>query len=824
VVSRAGTALAGKSVRDLPENQRNFVNVVQVSDGANEGSTNNAASSSRPGAQHQSSAVSLGGQPESTNNSMIDGVDNNDRINSQIAVHPSVEGIGEVEILANSYSAGFGHAGGGVINVISKSGTDRVHGSAYEYFRNDLLDAFAFEFGAHNPKPELRQNQFGGSLGGPLWRRHTYFFGDYEGFRLIQGRAPLELTVPTAFEHDHPGNFADVSGPLLTQLDPVGLEYFKLYPKPNVPGSSNLFVSGRNGSNFSHVSDLRIDHRFSEADQIFGRFSYNRSFVYIPGEFPTQPEDGMTIQPGGSLTSFAGNMDDTAVNSVIDYSHLFGPHLALDLKAGYMLWREVDASLNPNLAVNRGFGQPGINLPQTSNGLAPIIVNQAAPLGTDGYYRPINQADNMFQSNGTVSWNRGRHAMSFGGSLIRRDWRNIGSGAGLGMWIFNDLPSLLAGQFLQVERQVDLVNAHYQSWEPSAFVQDEWKVLPNLTLNAGVRHDIFTPPTEAQNRLSNFDLFTGKIIVAGQNGVSRTAGVRTDYTGVGPRFGFSWKLLDSTVLSGGYGIVSFRPLDTFVYKAQPFVYSFGVCSSQNCPDGFTRLAAGLPFVSHPSPGDPTGTLLGMRPFAYHNSDIEQFNLGLEQKYGRETVRIFYVGGLGRHLSRGFGDINAPPPNTAIDPNPLRPFHSTAPNLTSIVYIDSEGSSSYNAMQASFAHASHNGLTTQVNYTYAHGLDDTSGNTFGAVPSLSSRLDYGNSSFDVRHRIAASVFYELPLGKGARGAPGLLIRGWQVNLSGVWSTGLPFTVANARDLSNTNPGAYAAERPKQIANPFSATQV
>src|SRR5262249_1554347 len=146
----------------------------------------------------------------------------------------------------------------------------------------------------------------------------------------------------------------------------------------------------------------------------------------------------------------------------------------------------------------------------------------------------------------------------------------------------------------------------------------------------GVRYDVFTPPTEAQNRLSNFDLSTGKIIVAGQNGVSRTAGVRTDFTGVAPRFGLSWKVADSTALSGGYGIVTFRPVDTFVYKAQPFIYSFGVCSSLNCPDGFTSLAAGLPFVSSSSVRDPTGTLLGMRPFDYHNSYMQQFNLGLEQ--------------------------------------------------------------------------------------------------------------------------------------------------------------------------------------------------
>jgi hypothetical protein len=137
-----------------------------------------------------------------------------------------------------------------------------------------------------------------------------------------------------------------------------------------------------------------------------------------------------------------------------------------------------------------------------------------------------------------------------------------------------------------------------------------------------------------------------------------------------------------------------------------------------------------------------------------------------------------------------------------------------PNLTSIVYIDTGASSSYNALQASFAHSYRNGLTAQLNYTWAHGLDNAGGGGFGAVPTLSSKLDYGNSSFDVRHRLAATVFYDLPFGKRDSGARALLTKSWQVNLGAIWSTGLPFTVLNASDVSNTNPGAYAADRPNQ----------
>jgi outer membrane receptor protein involved in Fe transport len=816
VLSRVGTGLAGKSVSDLPENQRNFVNLVQVSGGANEGSTNNSASTSRPGAQHQSSAVSLGGQPETTNNSLIDGIDNNERINSEIALHPSVDGIEEVQVLASAYPAALGHAGGGVINVISKPGTEHLHGSLYEYFRNDLFDAYPFQFGAHNRKPELRQNQYGGSLGGPLLWPATYFFADYEGFRLVQGRAPVELTVPTAFEHAHPGDFTDVGGPLLRQMDAIGLAYFNLYPSPNVPGTINQFVSAASGSNISHIGDLRIDQRASDKDQFFGRFSYNRTFVFIPGQFPKVQEDGMSIQPGGSLTSFAGNMDDTATNVALGFTHVFRSQLALDLRTGYTYWSEVDTGLNPRVPANQGFGQPGINLPATSNGLAPINVLPAAPLGNDGYYRPINQNDNVFQYGAALGWDHGTHSTKFGASLIRRHWSNIGSGSGLGMWVVKDLPSLLQGQFLQVQREIDLVDSHYESWEPSAYVQDEWKALPPLTLNLGLRYDIFTPPTEIQNRMSNFDLSTGRLIVAGQKGVSDTAGVKTDYSGIQPRVGFNWKVLPSTTLSGGYGIVDFRPIDAFVYKAQPFIDSFGVCSSQTCPGGFTTLAAGLPTVNTPDVNNPSGVILGMRPADFHNSYMQQFNLGVERKFGQDTLRLFYVSDLGCHIARAL-DVNSPPPNTAVDPNILRPFYRTVPRLTSIIHSDTEASSSYNALQANFTHAYHNGLTTQVNYTWAHGLDNAGGGQagFGALPALSSKLDYGNSSFDMRHRLVATVFYELPFGRHASGMKGMLTRSWQLNLAGVWATGLPFTIVNASDVSNTNPGASAADRPDQI---------
>lgn len=817
IVSRAGTALAGKSVSDLPENQRNFVNIVQVSSGATEGSTNTAASGSRPGAQHQSSAVSVGGQSEMTNNSLIDGMDNNERINAAIVVHPSVESIANVEVQANAYSAAMGGAGGGVMNVISKAGGEKIHGSIYEFFRNDILDASPYQFGAQNPKPRLRQNQFGGSIGGPLGK-NLRFFTDYEGFRLVQGYAPTALTVPTAYQHDHPGDFTDVGGPLLSQLDPVGLAYFRLYPLPNVASSSSQFVNAPSGSNLSHAWDGRLDRQVIGGDTIFARTSYNLAHLYIPSQLPSVQVAGHSVNPGGTGNGLPGSVTDVGINTALGYSHTIRPNLLLKFLAGYTFWNEIRTGLNPDVPVNQLFGQPNINLPLTSNGLAPVQVVQASSLGADGYYNFANQLDNVFQYGGSATWNHHAHNISAGSLLIRRQWTNFGSGAGLGQWTVQDLPSLLQGKFSQVYREVDLVVPHFRLWDFDAYVQDEWKVLPQLTLSLGGRYDLMTQPTEAKNQIGNINLSNGRIILAGQPGVSSSANVRTDYSNMAPRLGFSWEMHSGTRLSGGYGLVYFRPVSYFVFATQPFIYTFGVCSSQTCPAAYNTLTKGLPIPAAPDITNPSGVEPDTRAFSLHASAMHQFNVGIERQFAGSTLSIFYASAIGQHVGRTFNDINAPPPNTSATPNVLRPLYDKAPNLTVVKYRDAGGYSSYNALQAKFSHVSNHGVTVNANYTYAHALDNVSTGGFGTVPSQSSTLDYGNSNIDVRHRIAATVFYSLPFGEHSQGIRRIVTRGWQANLAGVWSTGLPFTVLNATNISNTNPGASGADRPNQIANP------
>jgi hypothetical protein len=225
------TVVGAQSVQDLPLNGRNFVTLVQSTVGVAIGPSNSILSGTRPDERRQTANISANGQNEVFNNQMIDGMDNNEREQFTLLMRPSIDMIQEVKVDTNSYPAEEGRAGGAVINLLTKSGTNEFHGGVYEYLRNDKLNANDFFSNlAGVPRPEYRQNQFGGSLGGAIRKDKTFFFGDYEGLRIVQGVPTGLISTPTLFQEQHPGNFSDVGGPIIpvSQLDPVALNYWKL--------------------------------------------------------------------------------------------------------------------------------------------------------------------------------------------------------------------------------------------------------------------------------------------------------------------------------------------------------------------------------------------------------------------------------------------------------------------------------------------------------------------------------------------------------------------------------------------------------------------
>jgi len=829
------TTITDKATQDLPLNGRNYINLVQVVPGATEGLNNGLASGNRPDDRRQTSSVSINGQADVINNQLIDGMDNNERVIGSIGVRPSVESIQEVSVQTNTFTAEVGRSAGAIINIITKSGTNGFHGSAYEFFRNTVLDANPYKFGVVIPKPKWNQNQFGGSLGGPLQRDKTFFFGDYEGFRLIRGVNPSQTTVPTAFERANPGNFTDnpaigrIVAPAL--FDKVGLQYLNLFPLPTSTGLTNNYTVAPSYAQNATTADGRVDHRFKNSDLLFARYTYNAVSTNIGGLFPTVTAAGLPVSPGGNLGSYPGAAFSNAHQAQLDYIHTFTPNTLLELKAGYTLLHTAQNPIGFGQAVNTAFGQPNINISDRTEELAPVTITQGTNLG---FHPPIIYLENTWQYLGTLNWNHGKHSVKFGGGIIRRQDTSTQTDSAAGTWTMATFADLLTGTFTSVSRNAILITPHNRSWEPHAFIQDDWHAAPNLTLNLGIRWDYYQPYTETKNQLSNFDITTGTIVVAGTTGVNKYGNVKPDYTNVAPRVGFAYTVMPKTVVRGGFGM-SYAPENLTSGSAlvnQPFTGSYGPCSTvpaqgttTGCDQTYSHLANGLPLPTPRSAASPSGSVSAALDPNFKSTYVEQFNLTGEREFGATILRLTYVGELDRRMAYYLPDANTFAANTGVaGGSGVRTYAATSPGVTSVPLFTSRGAGSYNGLQFVAKRRLSHGLDLSFNYTFAHGLDDSEaisndgGDGFGSVPSQVSTLEYGNSNLDIRHRFSGTFNYALPFGNNLKGITGILGRGWQANGLVSWNTGLPFSVLNTSNVGGTRPGTTSSDRPNQIASP------
>jgi len=593
--STVSSSITEHAVQDLPLATRNLTSLITYTAGANEGaSVDSLSSGQRPDDRRQTSAFSVNGQDVELNNEQIDGTDNNERIIGTIGVKPPIDAIEEVTVQTNNYTAESGRTPGGLVSVVTKSGGNNFHGSVYEFFQNDKLNARNPFDVAPNPKSEQRQNDFGGSVGGPIIHDRTFFFFSYEGFRQVAGvSSPIFSSVPTAAQQAlGPAGIvaADPNIPAGTPVDPVAANLFKLYPLPNTgaPGQlTNNFVFDPNNVQSSNSYDARVDHRFNDKNLFFARFTSNNVASVIPTSLPNVTINGVSVNPGNGQFGFAGPAKDVAYNAQVNFVHTFNANLVLELRAAYTQINNSSNSPNSGTNAATALGFPNnINFgPLDSSGLPLINIPNLAPLG-DSNFVPIVDVSNTFEENGTLSYTHGSHSIKFGAALIRRQARNVQSSNGVGNINFglqedngatqqdsiNNLATFLVGAFTAEGRNTDLFTPNYRSWEPSFFAQDNWKVRPWLTINIGARYDIFTPFTEVHGFLSNFDPATQQLLVPAQGlkalqaigadttGIvasSPTAGVQTTYSNIAPRVGFAATIAPNTVLRGGYGIAEF---------------------------------------------------------------------------------------------------------------------------------------------------------------------------------------------------------------------------------------------------------------------------
>jgi outer membrane receptor protein involved in Fe transport len=815
--STASSLIAEKSVSDLPINARNITNIALLEPGINSGGSNGVSGSGQ-GDERPTSLISANGQMTNLNNNMIDGFDNNERNIGTVGVRPSVDGIAEMKIDTSAYRADVGRSAGAAINIVTKAGTNNFHGTAYEYLRNDIADARTYFIRkGEADKPVYKMHMFGGSVGGPIRKGKTFFFVDAEWDRLNKGSAETS-TIPTLYEEENPGDFTDVSGGvnwnqvLGFSINSTALNYWKLFPAPTSTATSSNYVSAPATKQNSTTVDGRIDHRFTTNDMLFVRYAYNPVDGKTASAFP---ESSTGIVPGGS--KFKAHTQ----NLQFDYVHIFKGNLLVDLKAGYT---RVDLNKTPynwGNGVDDKLGVVNGHIATMSYTDGMTVMGGPgfayAMLG-DSMELPVMSADNTFQYSGSVTWTHGNHAVKMGAGLIRRQVMSYNETYPDGFLLFsssggweNGTANFLSGNIMMELRGNTLIQPGYRAWEASAYAMDDWRVSSRLTVNAGIRYDIFTPFTEAQNRYSNFDVDTQSFILGATDS---HIGVKTTYTDFGPRLGFAYSITPSTIVRGGYGI-SFYPPDVGTMSAGS-AHGLNIIPNPNPPYAYNytgynkNLAEGLAipsavdvstFKSNSNVTTVSSLASNLRP-----SNYQQYNVALQRDFRENVFTLAWVGVSGHQLLRTLNKDQGEAPGTGNSETPYL-YATDMPYITTIAYNYNGNSSNYNAMQLIYSRRFRNGLDLNANWTWAHGMDTIAAPNVTPLSNAHTHVDYGNSTVDLRHRASVSAIYDVPFGKSFTGIKSQIFKGWQLNNIFFWQTGGSFDVYSSDPAVNIEGVSY-----------------
>jgi hypothetical protein len=873
--STVGQVIDTKPIETLPLNGRNIVQLAVLAPGVtglSYAQTGTINSGLRPDELRPGGTTLLAnGARDSSNQLLLDGIDNTEMISQTFVVRPAVEGVQEFKAITNNAGAEYGRAGGAVLVTSTRSGGNDFHGSAFEYLRNSSLDAKNFFDRADQPIPAYQLNQFGGSLGGPIIRNRTFFFTDYEGYREKQGQTKV-ITVPTAAEKA--GNFAGVARNGIfdpatitpvqnangtttytrtrfpddiipaSRFDPLAARIVNLYPNPQTGGLVNNFIANPQKISNLDRGDIRIDHQISSRQSIFGRYSIDNSDLHIPNTFDTRI--------GGNEDSFAGPDTIRGQNGVLAYNHILSPSLVGEYRFGFTKYRQF---LLPETLTDPVWSQiPGRDTSDPFQPSAPII----SPSGYVGLgnarSEPLIRREHMFENVANLSWQKGKHAFKFGLDIRQRLISETASPPGqsaFGRFTFTSgftnnpsstsgtgdtMASMLLGYPSTTIRDFFIPGtAHVRTNEFNYYARDEWRVTNKLTLNLGIHYEINTPFTEDNNFWVNWDPATAKLLIAGQN-ASSTANVKTDYHAIAPRIGIAYQLDAKTVIRSGYGIF-YDPQGNYgttirQFRQQPFDLVFTTSPGDLFPAN--TVSQGIPKRSdfpatdpnNPTAAVPNATITAIDP-NFRNAQIQQFNFGVQRELAPSTVlSAMYVGSLGRRLAWNLA-INTPQPGPGTI-NPRRPYYPVLRNITGINYWESAGNSEFQSLQVTFEKRYAKGLYLNTNWVWSHALDNApwDGGSGGGQDPYNRRADWGSSNSDVRHRLNVFATYELPFGTGKRWASGdsifdrYVAGGWEIDGILVMQSGLPFTVLAP---SATNNGTSSRANVVAGVNPYPANR-
>lgn len=779
-----------KQMRDLPLNGRSFQQLALLQPGVNAVNTggNDPVGGRTP-------KISINGTRPEQSSFLLDGTDINDVYNktpgSVGGVLLGVEAVLEFQVLTNSYSAEFGRSAGGVINAVTRSGTNQFHGSAFEFLRNSDLDARNF-FDPHRaPIPPFKRNQFGGVVGGPIRKDQTFFFGAFES--LIERLGLTGVTsVPTVNARQGllPSGTIKVNPAIQPYLD-------ALFPLPNgtdLGGGVAQYFFSRSQPTNEYFAQGRIDHRFSANNTLFGRYTFDNGNVDRP---PT------TKVPVTNTKERSRNQYVT-----LEYQHTFSPNILNTARMGFNRSdhesdNERTVSLPPSLTWIPG--QP----------LGFLTISGVATEDFGDYRIPRLDRLNNYQFGDTVFLSRGRHSIRVGTDIQRIQFNQYTTSQVGGILTFTSLSNFLQGtpsQFdFAIPGKIDPVRGYRQSLF-AFFGQDDVRLRPNLTVNLGLRYELVTVPTEVNGKISNLrNVSDLKLTVGGQWYANPSL------KNFAPRIGIAWDPFSSgkTSVRAGFGL--------FDDELLPKYYFF----SGSLDPPFTSRASVIspPFPNILANFNSTAVKYNLQTTNYdlQNPYALQFNAGIQRVLpGDWVVNAGYSGSRGVHLLR-IGEANLSP-STVVDG--IKAFQPQLgrlnPNFGSITQRISDAQSFYNALQLSAQKQLSYGLRAQFSYTFSRSVDDSSGVNSqdfsnGSVYSLDyydRKADRGLSNFWAKHVFTGNYSYELPFARGMRGIGGMLLKGWQVSGITTVQTGHPFSVRMGFNRSgNLNTVTYAMnERP------------
>jgi len=903
--SSVGQVVDTETINNVPLNGRNWVFIAQLSAGA-------VPSQGSRGAGKGD--FNANGQRAEQNNFILDGVDNNVNVvdyynGASFVAQPPPDGLAEFKVQTSNYSAEIGHGAGAVINASLKSGTNQIHGSAWEYLRNTAFDTHDWNSNGQ-PVPTYHENQFGATLGLPVLKNKLFFFGDVQANRIVFNETST-LSVPTAKQKT--GDFSELLDTTLTEktdpinlykqtenaaptkianndltnsgltIDPLALKVLNLYPSPNANGGklANNYVVQRPARDNTFQWDTRADWNIGSKDNAYSRFSY----WHQPG-YRTPPL-GAVLDGGGFGDD--GQQTNLGENFMVSETHVFSQTLTNEFRLGYNYLHtgfQHPNAASLDFAATLGFG--GIPTAPLNGGLPWV-----SPSGISGFGSPTwsttDEHENVITLLDNVTKIVGSHALKAGVSFQSVRFSTLQPQQSRGTYNYNGQYTSnlnasntgygVADFLLDKQYSAGLSNEVTNGdafWYDSAFVQDDWRITPKLTLNLGVRWDMFQPYKDVGGYQASFYLtgtpslntstgfgsgsaayliptegksYADSIFAATSNAFpnilakdnialkysSNSRLIETQKANFAPRIGIAYSPDAKSVVRAGFGTF-YGGAESAGYwpnrgENYPFQYAANFpaasCGTNSCPTDGINMTTG--FASIVANGFATNvtnlTMRGSDP-TFKVAYTESYNLSLERSLTNSIVATAsYVGNTSRHLTV-FPDPNSPlalenPSNSTQN---ARPF----PDFSGSSYSSYSGNSSYNSLQTRVEKRLSRGYSLLATYTWSHVLDDaptplgtTGDGGYRQSNLVPLKMDWASTGFDTRHRITFNAFYDLPFGSGRRflnrgGIVDAVIGGWSTNTTWVAQTGNPFTVYPKSALKSASGGSARAIK---IGDPY-----